>query len=167
MITADQALEAAREEMSRVERWRDPMFAGWAEASLGEPVLVRDVFKTPSYWLVPVVIRARAGGFIRVLGTGMVAATGVFYADSRGIDACPATVTGIDRDQARSRAEEKVDRAGGETAAEPVYVHDGPAGREAWLVEVLKDDTPIRWVFVTPAFVYERAAGQLLDETLE
>jgi len=57
--------------------------------------------------------------------------------------------------------------AEGETSTEPVFVHDGPPGREAWLVVTRIGDVPARWFFVTPGGVYERPAGQLRDPNLE
>lgn len=165
MINAKRSRELARAE---IESFLDEKrFAPWSKATLGQPVLVRTVHGNPSYWSVPVLIRGRAAGFVRVLGTGEVAALGTFYQNSAEIDACPTTMTGIDQDEARSRSQKLIHPEEGETASDPVFVHDGPPGREAWLIEVLKKGKPYRWIFVTPAFVYERFAGQLLDETLE
>ena len=167
-VSPDQAIRIAREEIEQTEIQRDPMFAPWSDASLGRrPVLVRNVLKDPSYWLVPVLIQERVVGFVRVLGTGRVAAIGTFYQDPKEIEACPSTVTGIDAAKARRRAEERIHPEQGEEASDPVFVHDGPPGREAWLIEVIKEGKPHRWIFVTPAFVYERPAGELLDEALE
>jgi hypothetical protein len=166
-INADQALKVASEEMRRFLIQGDPMFAPWRDASLGQPVLVKDLFRNPSYWLVPVLIHGRAAGFVRVLETGRVGAIGTFYRSPEQIEACPAVVTGIDAAQASRRAEERIQPELGEVAADPVFVHDGPRGREAWLIEVLKEGKPQRWIFVTRAFIYERPAGKLLDEALE
>ena len=55
-IEASQALDAAGAEIRRLEITDDPLFVPWVEHSLGEPVLVRDLSRQPSYWLVPVVI---------------------------------------------------------------------------------------------------------------
>jgi len=166
-VSSAQALEIARIELERTEIQRDPLFAPWSDATLGQPFLVKNVFKEPSYWLVSVLIQKRVVGFVRVLGTGRVAAIGAFYQDPKQIEACPNIVTGIDAAEASLRAEEKIHPEQGEVASDPVYVHDGPAGREAWLIEVIKEDRPYRWIFVTPAFVYERLAGEELDEALE
>lgn len=166
-VSSDQALEIAREEMKRIEIQRDPMFAPWRDAFLDQPVLVKDVFKNPSYWLVPVLIQERVAGFVRVLGTGVVAAIGVFYKDPGEIKECPTTVTGIDAREASRMAEKRIHPEQGEMASDPIFVHDGPPGRESWLIEVIKEGRASRWIFVTPAFVYERAAGELLDEALE
>jgi hypothetical protein len=70
-------------------------------------------------------------------------------------------VTRIDAGAAAAQAAGRVHGARGETAAAPVYVHDGPPGREAWLVEVSRGGRPTRWIFVTPGAVYERPAGTL------
>jgi hypothetical protein len=45
---------------------------------LGQPVLVEDVFKSPSYWIVPLLIQEQVAGFVRILGTGKVTAIGTF-----------------------------------------------------------------------------------------
>lgn len=166
-VSADQAVEIARTEIKRTEIQRDPMFAPWSDASLGQPVLVENVFKESSYWLVSVLIQERVVGFVRVIGTGRVVAIGAFYQDPKQIDDCPTTVTGISAVEASRRAEERIHREQGEVASDPVFVHDGPQGREAWLIEAIKEGRPHRWIFVTPAFVYERSGGELLDEALE
>ena len=44
----------------------------------------------------------------------------------------------------------------GSTADEPVYVHDGPPGREAWLVRVHSRDFGTRQILVTRGGAYER-----------
>lgn len=166
-ITGDEALTAARREIKSAIVQDDPMFAPWSDSSLGQPVLVRTVFKQPSYWLVPVLVQERVVGFVRVLETGKVAAVGVHCRDPSRIATCPATITGIDAEEADRRARTRVHPELGETPMDPVFVHDGPPGREAWLIEVLKDDRPTRWVFVTPAFSYERRAGEMLREDRE
>lgn len=165
LTNAEESRELARAEIGLF--LDDPRFAPWREATLGQPVLVMTVHREPSYWNVPVLIRGRAAGFVRVLGTGKVAALGTLYQDPAQIDACPVTITGIDAAEACRRAQKLIHPEEGETASDPVFVHDGPPGREAWLIEVIKEDRPCRWIFVTPAFVYERPAGELLDEALE
>jgi len=166
-ITGDEALAAARREIKSAIFQKDPMLAPWSDSSLGQPVLVRTVFRQPSYWLVPMLLQERAVGFVRVLETGKVAAVGVHCRDPSQIAACPATITGIDAEEAGRRVQTRVHPELGEMPMAPVFVHDGPPGREAWLIEVLKDDKPTRWIFVTPAFSYERRAGELLDEDRE
>ena len=167
-VSDSQAHSIARRELKRTPVISiDPLFTPWSDASVGDPVLVRDVFKNPSYWIVPVLIHERVAGFIRVLGTGKVAALGTFYQDPSEIRTCPTTVTGINSSEAKHKAMERIHPEKGETALDPLFVHDGPPGREAWLIEVTKEGKPSRWIFVTPAFIYERLAGELLDETLE
>jgi hypothetical protein len=166
-IDSDQALEKAIEEIREFLIQGDPMYDPWRDTSVGEPVLVKDVYTNPSYWIVPVLIQEKVAGFVRVLGTGRVAAIGTFYKDPKQIETCPDTVTSIYAGEATRRAEERIHTEQGEVPLDPVFVHDGPPGREAWLIEVLKDGKPSRWIFVTPAFIYERVAGELIDETLE
>jgi hypothetical protein len=167
LIDEEQALQNASEELRRIPLRGDPLFDPWLTASLGRPVLVRDLTRQPSYWVVPVVFGSRACGFIRVLGSGQISAFGAFYRDPGQLDGCPSTVTGIEADEAARRARARIGPEQGEVASDPVYVHDGPAGREAWLVEMLRGGIPSRWIFVTPAFTYERPAGQLRDQGRE
>jgi hypothetical protein len=166
-LSSERALKIARDEIRSTQIQQDPMFGPLRHAPLGQPVLVKDIFKNPSYWLVPVMVEDRVAGFVRVLGTGVVAAVGAFYRDPGEIGTCPTIVTGMDAAEASRRAEERIASEAGEVASAPVFVHDGPVGREAWLVEVSRGRKPRRWIFVTPAFIYERPAGELLDETLE
>ena len=148
-LPADAAVKLARKELT-THHAQGGLTASWAGADVGEAVLVRDLARAPSYWLVPIVSAGRVEGAIRVLGSGVVAAIEQF--------SCPApVVTGIDAAQARRLAAEHI--GGDESVAEPVYVHDGPPGREAWLVESSKGGKPARWIFVTAGGVYERPAG--------
>lgn len=165
-VGKEQATELAAEEIKLSQIRKEPIFTPWREASLGTPVLVRNLFKEPSYWLVPVLRLGQVIGFVRVLGSGKVAHIGTFYQDPSKIEG-PSTVTGVESTEASRKAVERIHRDQGEYALDPIFVHDGPVGREAWLIEVIKDRRPIRWIFVTPGFVYERPAGEMLDEALE
>jgi hypothetical protein len=128
-------------------------------------MMVHTVWGRPSYWLVPILVEERAVGFARVLPTGRLADLGVFRSHSGEIGDYPAVVTHITADEARSNAADTLQP--GEKASQPVFVHDGPLGREAWLVETQKKGRPNRWIFVTEAGCYDRLAGQELDEDLE
>jgi hypothetical protein len=156
MIGAMEALAAAGPELHGTPVRIDPHFAVFAEASLGEPLLVHDVEKRPSYWLVPVVFAAKVIGFVRVSGTGGVAAVGSYCADRSRLPQCPDTVTHIPYDEAERRAALRLDAAAGEVASPPVYVHDGPPGREAWLVETRAHGRRARRIFLTASGAYER-----------
>lgn len=159
MIDARQAREEAGRQLTGGPHLGDPAFAAWQGAAAGEPLLVRDLAGRPSYWLVPVVAAGRTVGTVRVLEDGRVAA---LEAPRPG-----ATVSSLDAAEAARRAAREVDAEGGESAAEPELVHDGPPGREAWRIEVSREGRPARWLFVTPGGVYERPAGEVRDEGLE
>ena len=45
-----------------------------------------------------------------------------------------------------------------------LLIHDGPPGREAWRVDVLRDGRLVRWIFVIPGGIYERAPGGVRGE---
>lgn len=166
-VSSEKAREIAEAEIRSSGIQSDPLFSPLTEACIGQPALVRDVFNNPSYWTVPVMIKDKVAAFARVLPDGRVAALGVLYRDPKHIEECPTTIYGMDADQALRLAAEKLHPQEGETASKPVFVHDGPHGREAWLIEVVKKGVASRWIFVTPAFAYERQAGELLDEAME
>jgi hypothetical protein len=145
----------ARERVQQLAR-QDALFASWAEAVVGEPVLVHDIAGAPSYWLVPIERVDRAIGFVRVNMDGRASAAGALYRDPERLDEAPQVVTGITADEARERAASEA--APGAVIDDPVYVHDGPPGREAWLVRVRAADGTTRALFVGPGGVYERAS---------
>ena len=161
--TKDEAIRAAAEAMQTVPPNQE--LEWFQSASLGEPVIVRTVSGDPSYWLVPIQQQGQVGGFARVMQNGTVSAIGRFGGGPEYPHAWPTTVTGIDVKEAARRAKEKI--AEGEKASEPIFVHDGPPGREAWLVTTFIAGTAARWIFVTPGFTYERRAGEPLDTHLE
>ena len=166
-IDSQKATQIAKREIKSVLAERDPMFALWKDDSLGQAVLVRDVFKKPSYWLVPVVVRERVVGFIRIMGSGSVDAIGTSCRDAREIQSCPTVVTGITKRETLQSVQKKYRLGKGETLNEPVFIYDGSIGREAWLVEMLQDEKVVLWYFVTAGGIYERPAGRLLDDRLE
>jgi hypothetical protein len=142
----------------------DPVLSKWHNASTGTAVLVRTIFREPSYWIVPIVRNSMLVGFVRVLGSGQILHYGIVAGD---INVNHTSVTGISANEALTRVAQKVSPGQGEVAGSPVLVHDGPMGREAWLIEVTRKNIPLRWIFVTPAFVYERAPGTTLANGLE
>jgi hypothetical protein len=96
-----------------------------------------------------------------------VSALGVFYKDPAHLEDAPPTATRISAAEALRRAKARIDTARGEAAEPPIFVHDGPPGREAWLVTVVRDRRPDRWLFITGGGIYERPARTLLDQGLE
>jgi len=77
-VNCDQAIDIAKAKIKQAEAQRNLANASWSDASLGQPVLVEDVFKDPSYWIIPLLIQEQVAGFVRVLGTGRVTAIGTF-----------------------------------------------------------------------------------------
>ncbi len=167
MIEADDVRAVASAALRGAVVRVDPQFAAFVSASIGEPVLVHDLSGRPSYWLAPVRLQERVIGFVRVLLDGRVVAVGSLCRDpARLLQDCPEVVTGITEDEAARRAGAHRDAAAGEVARPPVNVHDGPPGREAWLVAVRVPNGPGRWIFVTRYGTYERPAGARRDEAL-
>jgi len=143
-LIADAALEAFRG-------------IGADDLEAGAPAEVREPGGGLDYWLVP---GLRGGGVValaRILPDGRVATVGELRRPAA--DAAEAA-TGLGAEAARALA----DRLRGEHAAvaEPVLVHDGPVGREAWLYAVTTGDGRARWVFATGGGTYDREAGASL-----
>lgn len=157
-LSSDAVADLARRELAAQSTPGDPVTGDWGGAECGDPVLVHDLWKAPSYWLVPVISQGKVAGAIRVMGTGVVAAIERFR------QTVPI-VTGLDVERARQRAAERV--GCDEVLSEPRFVHDGPPGREAWLVEVLKENRPVRWIFLNASGAYERPAGTSLNAEKE
>ena len=149
LVDPDAARAAARREIETGPHQDDPQFRAWRGAAPGEPRLVHDPRGHPAYWLVPVQRKGTTIGAVRVLASGRAAA---FIAYRTGSDLLTLNSTEI-LEQARSAiAEHRGERPGA-----VLLVHDGPPGREAWRVEVLRDDRVLRWIFVTPSGIYQRA----------
>jgi hypothetical protein len=162
MIPADEARRIAA-----AEALADTDLAAWPQGNWAEPILVHDTAGRPSYWLVPYRCQGRTPGFARILGDGRVLAIGTLGRPGRALERYPKEITGVSAAEAREMFDDCVRLEVGETAAKPLYVHDGPPGREAWLVETSRAGRPYRWVFVTAAGCYERLAGTGLADELE
>lgn len=139
----------------------DPFFELLRGAVVGRPVLVKTVWKQPSYWLVPLSKEGKISGFVRVLLNGKVAHLGTFHEHTTDSPHSRTLITGISELDASKLAANRIRKELGESASEPVFIHDGPIGREAWLVEITKDSKPIRWVFISNELIYERSCGKL------
>jgi hypothetical protein len=164
MIAADEAKQIAAGELNQLRQAGDSLLSQWPKGVVGEPVMVSDVFGRPSYWLVPFIVAGRVAGFVRILKEGRVAAVGTFCRRPGKLDTCPNIVTGISAEEARIRFDDSVQLEGDETAAPPVFVHDGPIGRETWMVVTVRGSQPHRWIFISKGGWYERRAGQTLEE---
>ena len=163
-VDKEEAKRIARKQIGLL-RYDDPLFETFANATEGDPVMVKNVFRQPSYWLVPFLKEQRVAGFVRVLLDGRIVHIGSFGEFQSDSQYNPTVVTKIESSQALRMATEGLHKEV-ETASEPVFVHDGPVGREAWLVEVSSQGKPTRWIFVTGQGFYERRAGLTLDGTL-
>lgn len=105
----------------------------WPEGVAGDPLLVSTLDGDPSYWFIPILQDGSPAGALRL------------WTDGELLSAAP--------DPARMGAppprEEAVRRARELTGPdarvlEARYVHDGPPGREAWLVTVGGQSAPRR-----------------------
>jgi hypothetical protein len=152
-------LRRAAEQRASAIASRDPLFSPWTQARVGEPVLVKRVDGRPSYWLVPVEFESRTIGFVRVTQTGKAVAAGVLYRDPAQLETAPRTVTGITSTEALSSIKDILEPE--DVVDEPSYVHDGPPGREAWMIAVRKPTGLERILFVTSGGWYERPVEEV------
>lgn len=159
MIAAGAAQDAATASLDDLLAAGDPMFASWPRPSAGMPVTVHDVTGAAAYWLVPLEARDRVIGAARVDARGRVMTIGVTCRTPQRIVDCPRVVTGLTAEEAAARACSEAALEAGETPSPPRFVHDGPPGREAWLVETSRGGRPYRWIMVTPGGCAARAAG--------
>jgi hypothetical protein len=142
----------------------DPLFEQLKNAIAEQPILVKNVFRSPSYWIVPLLKESQMVGFVRVLLNGKVAHIGIYNKPGK-LGRSPAFITQVESTEASKLASKRIREDIGESGSEPVFVHDGPIGKEAWLVEVSKDGKPNRWIFVSGNSIYERCAGEILHDT--
>jgi hypothetical protein len=165
-ITRKEAKEIAMDVMARNKDPEDPVFSRWSGSIAGRPLLVRTLSQDPSYWIVPLTKGGIPIGFIRILGTGRVVHMGIVHQES---DAHRENreITGMTRREIEQRVARRFTIHRGEILSRPVFVHDGPVGREAWLVIVSSQSVPTRWLFITPSFEYERPAGTAGNEGRE
>jgi hypothetical protein len=152
--------DVVRDRPSRLiaEAAREAFGAILADASglaVGAPEAVSTPGGEPSYWLVPGLRGEDVVAVARIFPDARVATVGELRQPA--VDAAQA-VTGLGAEQARQVASDL--RAGGDaTVSEPVLVHDGPVGREAWLSTITTADGRERWVFATGGGTYEREAN--------
>lgn len=125
VVDAETARRAA--ERQRAAADTEP---GWQAATVGNPQLVRTVAGRPSYWMCPIIGGHGLCGFVRVTGGGAVAAYGRLGGPGGG----PSVVTWLTAEQALQTARDRSPEDA--VLGEPMYVHDGPPGREAWRVDV-------------------------------
>lgn len=167
MIDAEKALTIAKAQAASLLNSTDPLFVLWAQGNWGAPVLVCNIFSRPSYWLVPIRIEDYVVGFVRVSGFGLIMAVGTFCRDPRKLVTCPKVVTGIRAEEAQQKLIDSIDLELGEETGNPLFVHDGPEGREVWMVTTTLNNKPNRWIFITGGGTYQRPAGTVLKNDIE
>ena len=162
MIVAEEAAAAAAAAFNEMLTGFDALPASWPAPTVGAPVMVEDVAGAPAYWLVPFIAAGRVLGSARVDATGRVMTIGMSRSRSGRIEDCPRVVTLLTSQEAASAARALLEP--NEELGSPRFVHDGPPGREAWLVETLRAGRPARWITVTPGGATVRPAGVRLGE---
>lgn len=132
----------------------DSPVVGRQELVAGAPEPVVGLDGSLDYWLVAGYRDGLVLAVARVLPDGQLATVGGLRAPA---DDAAHAVTGLSSAGARRRAAQLGPDGG--SVAEPVLVHDGPRGREAWLLTLTAADGSSRHVFATGAGEYEQRAG--------
>lgn len=164
MIDAAHARATAARGLVALRREADPMIRSWPDIDVGEPVCVYTIDSRPSYWRVPLEVQGRVIGFARVAATGDLQAIGVTCRSREALASCSSVTTGLSAEEAQERVRNEGLLDADETMQLPIYVHDGPPGREAWLLATTRGGHPARWFFVTPGGVTQRTAGRRYGE---
>jgi hypothetical protein len=162
MIAAVEAAASAAAAFEGLVAASDAMLAPWPVPTVGAPVMVEDIAGAPSYWLVPFMSSGHVIGSARVDASGRVMTIGMSRSRTGRVEDCPRVVTLVTAEEAASAAHEVLEQ--GEDALPPRFVHDGPPGREAWLVETQRAGRRARWITVTPGGTSARPAGVRLGQ---
>lgn len=163
IIPVSQALAIAQSYFSSILEQDDSlMISPWREAALGDPVLVHTVESKASFWIIPVERLGQALGHINISREGRVMGYAYLYQDPADLSVCPPLATRLSAEEARELAGDLLNAYSGARFSDPVFVHDGPTSRLAWMIEVRAEDELISRVFVTPGYAYERRMGDEL-----
>jgi hypothetical protein len=150
---------AAKRHLANLVQQPDRMTEPWKNATIGNPVLVRDTTLEPAYWITPVKLGKSVLGYIEVTLNYNTIGHAYFYTNPEKLNALPSTVTRIPGDEALRLAKPTLSRYADAKFSKPKFVNDNARGRLAWMIEVRKDRKLISHVFVTPNYVYERQIG--------
>jgi hypothetical protein len=161
IIPVSQALAIAQSYFNSILQHDDSlMISPWREAALGDPVLVRTVESRPSFWIIPVERPGQVLGHINIGPDGRVMGYAYLYQNPANLSVCPPLATRISAEEARELANDLLKNYRGARFSTPVFVHDGPHSRLAWMIEVRVEDELVSRVFVTPGYAYERRIGE-------
>lgn len=161
MISSSQATYLAQAYLADLRSWSDPNLKAWKEADIGTPLLVHTTEREPSFWIVPVSLGRRVIGEIEVGLEGSILGHSYFCRDPSDLS-CPSVVTRITSEEALRQAEDHLKdyREKKVDISEPLFTHDGPRNRLAWMIEVIEKGEPKTRFFVTPGYVYKKRAGE-------
>jgi len=161
-ITKKQVKEMARIYFDRILKFlQEPKIGPLKEASVGEPMLVRDETRSPFYWLVPCHHEEKVLGYMEIGLDGNFMGHGYFYNEPTDLTPCPSVVTRLTSKEAQKHAQKLLEEYKGYKIESPVYIYDRMRDKQVWMFEVQQDvGSVVSRIFVTPGFVYERKAGE-------
>jgi len=147
--------EIARQYLEKIRQRNDPLLKPWNDAAIGNPLQVFTVNLEPSFWIIPVQLNQKVIGHIEI-DNGRVTGFTLFYKNPESIQTCPKVVTRITAGEAKLEAKGILKKHINAVISEPVFVHDGPKNRLAWMFNVRYDDQIRYQVFATPGYAYQR-----------
>jgi hypothetical protein len=156
MVTLSDIRKAGQHALMMMQMRGDAMSLPWRQSSIGEPFLVHTVAHEPAFWLVPVVRERLVLGSIEIGLDGALWGQSFFYITPDSLEDCPTVVTRIPAEEARRLAAPFVAHYPGAEASPPVYVHDGPRNRLAWMIEIARAGEQLSRIFVTPGHAWEQ-----------
>jgi hypothetical protein len=127
---------------------------------VGRPERVYSPEGRPAYWLVPGLHQGQIQAVSRILPDGRVATIGLLKAP---VADCAAAVTGLSATRVVGVSRDLTAQYPADDISQPMLVHDGPVGREAWLYTVTSAPGTELWIFATAGGTYSRPAGKPLS----
>jgi hypothetical protein len=126
---------------------------------VGDPQRVDSPNGGLAYWLVPGLLGTQIQAITRILPGGSVATVGLLKAPATD---CAQAATGLSVPGAAELTNHLARQYPASQISQPVLIHDGPVGREAWLYTVRPVTGTALWIFATGGGIYSRPAGESL-----
>ncbi len=146
----------AKSKFNEIIQENNSMVVLWKQSILGDPILVKTLEESPSYWSVPVIYKEKVIGFIDIEGDRTISKYGFFYENPDNLSNCPSILTITTSEEALNLAKNITDNYPGAKISDPVFIHDGAKSKTAWMLKLEMNDKIITRVFVAGNYVYER-----------
>lgn len=151
--TVRKIVEAERKRSRLID---DKKLSSLKKAEVGSPVLILTPEGNPSYWLVPLLEKGFACGFVSVELSGRVSRLGIF---GSAPEDSSSWIDGSFFEKPPPKMLFEIEaKYLGLTISKPIFSYDANPSRWAWRVEIRDKDQIRSVVFMTPGGWYERAS---------